>query len=453
MTRQAFGPTRLIPSLKFHEQFLVWLGEVSGTRWGMDRLNRAGHEGAMQEALQHLATGRLQPMAAWLRRHLLEHVMPFWDALYDEIHGGIFTCVQGDGTVIARDKWLWSQWRAVWVCSRLFNTIEPAEKWRSRARRIAEFCCDHGWLEEEQGWALLLDQAGAVQRGYESIYVDAFAVYGLSELARATGEDHWLVLAERTAAAALTKIERLGDALPHFPYSIKPGTKPHGIPMIWSLKLAALGGATGNPRWLHAARGMLTEIDRDFYDAAEDRIRETVWREGKGPTEDRLVSATVPGHAIEGFWFRRVVEQGGGGEVSPPAETWRRVERHLQLGWDEAQGGGLLLAVDAAGQVAAEGWPLPDLKLWWPHTEVQVAGLMAWQETGDTEWLEWYRKLWAFAAEHFVDWEHGEWRQKLDRDLQPFSGTVALPVKDPFHLPRSLMMQIEILEGSGIPRP
>ena len=40
----------------------------------------------------------------------------------------------------------------------------------------------------------------------------------------------------------------------------------------------------------------------------------------------------------------------------------------------------------------------------------------------------------------------GEWRQKLDREGRPFTATVALPVKDLFHLPRVLILCIEVLE-------
>ena len=49
-----------------------------------------------------------------------------------------------------------------------------------------------------------------------------------------------------------------------------------------------------------------------------------------------------------------------------------------------------------------------------------------------------------------MDWQNGEWRQKLNRDLTPMTTVVALPVKDPFHLPRSLILQIELLEGLGL---
>jgi N-acylglucosamine 2-epimerase len=49
-------------------------------------------------------------------------------------------------------------------------------------------------------------------------------------------------------------------------------------------------------------------------------------------------------------------------------------------------------------------------------------------------------------------WSHypvtsGEWTQWLDRYGRP-TGTAALPVKDPFHLPRALITLIELL-GPG----
>lgn len=70
----------------------------------------------------------------------------------------------------------------------------------------------------------------------------------------------------------------------------------------------------------------------------------------------------------------------------------------------------------------------------------------------DSEWLDRYESLWEVCWAHYVDWEHGEWRQKLGRDFSPLTETIALPVKDPFHLPRSLIMQIELLENKTPPR-
>lgn len=413
--------------------------------------DRVAHETQLQQALDLLREGERTPMARWLRQHLFEHILPFWDQQVDDEQGGLFTCVTDTGEQVSGEKWLWSQWRAVWVFSRIFNTLDPDPKWRDRAKAIAEFCLSHGWLQQEQGWALLLERDGTLQRGYDSIYVDAFAVYGMSELSHATGDPRWIDHARVTGEAAMRRIATMGDQLPHFPYTIAPGTKPHGVPMIWSLKLASLARATRDQTWLEQAWAMLREIDRDFYDAAEDRIVETASL--TGDTENIGPRVTLPGHVIEGMWFRLVAEQTATTPTLSSGEFWRRTERHFELGWEESTGGGLLLATDANGNVAESGWSYPDLKLWWPLTEALVTSLMGWQETSDLRWHDWYARSWKLATDHYVDWQNGEWRQKLNRDLTPFAGTVALPVKDPFHLPRSLILQIELLESGRIPAP
>ncbi len=418
----------------------------------MSGLDRNEHEAAGRAALASLKRADTAPMAAWLRGHLFGHVLPFWDPMRDTESGGLFTCVADDGQVVSGDKWLWSQWRAVWVYARLFNTLDRHEKWRDRALKIAQFCVRHGWLESEQGWALLLDRSGTVKRGYESVYVDAFAVYGLVELAAATRDSTWLDLARKTADAAMARISRMGAQLPHFPYPIPAGAKPHGVPMIWSLKLAGLAAATGESRYVETCRAMMTEVWRDFYSATADRIHETVSSTADaflGPTAE----VTVPGHVIEGLWFQRLIAAQLGLESQGAAETWRVIARHYDLGWDEAQGGGLLLATGADGHPApAAGWAFGETKLWWPQTEALFASLLGWHETGEQGWLGRYEQLWELCWAHYVDWENGEWRQKLNRDLSPLTGTIALPVKDPFHLPRSLMLQIELLENKTPPR-
>ncbi|MBL9214151.1 MAG: AGE family epimerase/isomerase, partial [Opitutaceae bacterium] len=158
-----------------------------------------------------------------------------------------------------------------------------------------------------------------------------------------------------------------------------------------------------------------------------------------------LGTAVVPGHAIEDMWFQIHVSDLLQPDPARLAEACRLILRHLELGWDQAHGGGLLLAVDADGREPV-GWKFADTKLWWPQTEALYATLLGWERTRRPEFLDWYERVWQVCLDHFVDWQHGEWRQKLDRDFQPLTDTVALPVKDPFHLPRSLLLQLELLE-------
>lgn len=409
--------------------------------------DEASTRAAFAAGMAGLRAGRTTEMAAAIRDHLLGHVMPFWDErAWEESTGSLCTCIDDRGVVQSRDKWLWSQWRAVWVYSRLFRTVETRAVWRTRAERIATFCLEHGWLEKERGWALLLEGDGAVKRGHESTYTDGFAVYGLTELYRATGDTRWADAARSSAEAALAHLAGPRDTLPHFPYEVPPGAKSHGVPMIWSLSLAELGAALDEERYRRKGRELADEVVRDFYRPAEDVVVEFVSLTGEAWSAPRG-TAVVPGHVVEGMWFQLHVLDATGDDAERRREAVRLMRRHLELGWD-ARHGGLTLAIDVHG-AAEVGWDLAELKLWWPQTEALYGALLAWRETGDTAWLDWYEKLWRVCLDHFVDWANGEWRQKLNRDLSPWSGVVALPVKDPFHLPRSLILQLELLESSA----
>lgn len=404
---------------------------------------------AFASALGGLRAGRHAPLAAWLREHLFSHVMAFWEGQVSDSDGGISTCIAADGTVVSTDKWMWSQWRAVWIFSRLARRLGADPVWLQRARRIIAFCSRKGWDEHAGGWALVLDSRGEIVRGHESIYSDAFAVSALVEYHLATGDADALSNAIRTADAALRILAGPVGRIPHFPYPIPAGAKPHGIPMIWSLVLGELGSVTGEKRYQQAAAALAEEIFRDFHRPEFDLVVEFVACDGTrlATAEGRTV---VPGHVIEGMWFNAHLAKLPGQTGQHVSEAFRLILRHLDIGWDRSNGGGLLLAVDAENRPDV-AWRFADSKLWWPQTEALYATLLGWSATGQPAFIDWYERLWRTCLDHFVDWQNGEWRQKLTRTFQPFAETVALPVKDPFHLPRSLMLQIELLEDH--PKP
>jgi len=195
---------------------------------------------------------------------------------------------------------------------------------------------------------------------------------------------------------------------------------------------------------LAEAKRLSKTIYRDHYKAADDRIIEFVNADGSDYSAPEG-AVTVPGHAIEDMWFQWHVFEQTDWKDAPREETLRLILRHMDLGWDE-QYGGILLAVDRHGRKDV-GWGFPESKLWWPQTEALYATLLGGFETGDPAYFDWYDKLWRLCLDSYVDWENGEWRQKLQRDLSPITEVIALPVKDPFHLPRALMLQIELLEA------
>lgn len=376
-----------------------------------------------------------------ISEQLFDRVVPFWITYAVDPEGGINTCIADDGTLLARDKWLWSQWRAVWVFSKLCNRFERGEEWPALAEQIADFALRHGWDEHAGGWRLCLTHDGQELRGCDSIYVDAFAIYGLVELARATGKDLFRAWACKTADHVLRRLQAPHDRIPHFPYPVPRGARVHGLPMIFSLALWELGQAVDEARFREAALAMTEDVFQNFVRPDRDLLLERIANNNREyPPPDG--TTIVPGHVIECMWFQIHIARDCGNRAAI-SECCRLIIRHLELGWDDEHGG-ILHAIDANGR-AEVGWPFPDAKLWWPHVEALYACLLAYEHTNDDSFLEWYWKVHDYSFSHFPT-PHGEWTQKLDRFGQPLEGTPSLPVKDPFHLPRALIYCLDVLD-------
>jgi N-acylglucosamine 2-epimerase len=378
----------------------------------------------------------------FLRDHLLGNIIPFWMQHGPDPSGGFNTCLADDGSLVSREKWLWSQWRAVWVFSRLYNQVEQRQEWLDLARQIYQFSASHGWDDEQGGWRLLLDHSGHTLRGCESIYVDAFAIYGLVEFAKATGDQEAVDLARKTANHVIRRLSQPHDQIPHFPYPVPPGARVHGLPMMFSLILWELGELLDDKTFREAGASLSDEIFDRFFQPDLDLIVERISASG-GRFPGPAGTAVVPGHVIEDMWFQIHIARDRA-QPQRVAESCRLMRRHAEAGWDHELGG-LFLAVDALGG-SDIGWKFADSKLWWPHTEALYAFLLAFEQTGEPWCLEWYDRIHEYSFRTFPLSEYGEWRQKLTRRGQPLTETVALPVKDPFHLPRGLLLSIEVLE-------
>jgi N-acylglucosamine 2-epimerase len=383
----------------------------------------------------------LSDLHAFLRSHLLTNIIPFWMKHAIDPAGGINTCIRDDGSLVSRDKWLWSQWRAVWVFSHLYRCHEQNPRYLEIARHIARFAAKYGWDDQVRGWVLRVSGDGEVQAGYDSVYVDGFAIYGLTELALAGGDAWALDLARKTAEAVIPRLSQRHETLPSFPYPTPPGARVHGFPMMFSLCLQELYDACKHQPYADLAAKLQDEVMRGFYRADIDMVVERI-AEDWSTYPGHLGSTVVPGHAIEDMWFQMHVALSNGRRELIP-QCIRLIKRHLEIGWD-AEYGGILLAIDAHGGPEI-GWKFADTKLWWPHTEAMYACLLAHEHCREPWCLDWYWKVHDLSFKHYPVPEHGEWTQKLDRQFRKITDVVALPVKDPFHLPRAIMLCVESL--------
>ena len=183
-------------------------------------------------------------------------------------------------------------------------------------------------------------------------------------------------------------------------------------------------------------------------------------------TEDRLHPDTIlgryvnPGHTLEDMWF--VLHQAmGSGDQAMIERVARVVSKTLEIGWDQEYGGLLLFVDQQGGQprgsvTGLEGEPMVskiqhdwDNKLWWPHSEALYTTLLAHTLTAEEHLWQWYQKIHDYTFSTFPnpDREIGEWIQIRDRKGVPEQKVVALPVKDPYHIMRNLILIAERLRA------
>jgi N-acylglucosamine 2-epimerase len=372
------------------------------------------------------------------RRALLDDVMPFWLRHgRDDRHGGFSNVLDDAGNALGFDKFLWSQGRALWTLSAMHRRVQSDGPWLDFATHVYRYLATHG-RDDRGHWVYRLDADGRVLEGDTSIAVDAFVMNGLGEYAAASGDREALDLALATQASVAARLARPGS-YGFAPYGIPEGMKNLGVAMLYSLFFFELGEVADRDDIRREGLRFVDEILDEFHVREHDALLEFVSLDGRF-VDSPAGRTCVPGHGIEALWFAiSILERSGG---SPRiADAVRLIRRHLEIAWDPEHGG-LSLAVDIAGREPVF-WKRHDCKPWWVQVEALVATAYAHAHSGEPWCLEWHDRIreWAFARYPVAT---GEWRQWLDREGRPTT-SAALPVKDPFHLPRALMALIDVL--------
>jgi N-acylglucosamine 2-epimerase len=383
---------------------------------------------------------RWEQLLALYENHLRQDVIPFWLKYgIDRKNGGIWNFLTDTGQILCEDKVLWSQARALWTFSALYNYLDRDLAWLEYADKTAKFLLAHG-RDDSGAWLFRVTRDGKPVERAQSVYVDAFAIYGLTEYFRATG-DHDALQAALETYRRTSPMLHDHSSLPTRPHSIPSGLQSHGPSMIFALVYHELGVVTGNKELL--ARALeLAEIVMTQHLKPERRLLYEFVLPGGALAPGDAGQTFIPGHAVESMWFMERIynyhlrrERVG---LAIDAIRW-----HLEQGWDE-ECGGIFLARHAKGGTPV--WHSPDSKVWWPVTESLYALLRSFEVSSEPWCLEWYEKIHDYAFTRYPNKQYGEWFQNLDREGRPIPVVVAgLAVKDPFHLPRALIYSISAL--------
>ena len=366
----------------------------------------------------------------------------------DSVNGGIYTCLDRTGKIYSTDKSVWMQGRCGWTFSYLCNTYGPRGEWLDAARSCIDFmerCCINRAAGSRMYFTVTGDGKPLRQRRY--CFSEGFYAMANAEYYAATGDRTCLENARR----AYDLIWDLHHGMPD-PTGLGPKTIPEtrtgraqADPMIYlnltqvMLRCDPEQAAKYNER----ARVSADAIIRFHYKPDLKCSLENVGPNGETRldiTEGRIVN---PGHDIECSWF--LMEQAkrtGDRELMDKAlQIFRNA---AESGWDKEYGG-LLYFIDCLG-CPPESYE-HDMKLWWPHNELLIASLMAYLETGDDYYADWFNRGLDYVKQVFVDPEYGEWYGYLRRDGKPTEPPCkGSTFKGPFNVPRCLIMLDKMLE-------
>lgn len=372
---------------------------------------------------------------------LFQDIVPFWMKHgIDHEYGGVFNCIRDDGSIINTDKYIWSQGRALWTFSALYNKIEKNKEWLSIATKLKDFLINSEARDEHGAWAFAVSREGKSIIPPQSIYADSFAIFGLTEYARINRDKEAMDIALESYQRVKPLLKD-HSTLPTEPNKIPNGYEHHGPKMIYSLVAYEVGTLLDDQSILKDARELADEVMEYHFDEKTGLIREFITYDKK-IIDNEIGMTVVPGHAVESAWFFAHIYQYWN-EPGKVKKVLRAIKKHLEFGWDD-QYGGIFLAKGIGDQKAA--WWNPEAKVWWVFTECLYALILAHEILREKWCIDWYWKIHDYAFTHFPDKKHGEWTQNLDRQGRIIDVVTSLKVKDFFHLPRSLILVIESLK-------
>ena len=91
----------------------------------------------------------LEQWSAKYRTDFQSNIMPFWiQNGMDKVHGGLYTCLDRDGTIIDRTKSVWFQGRFAFVCAYGYNQVAKNAEWLAASKNCIDFIEKHCFDED-----------------------------------------------------------------------------------------------------------------------------------------------------------------------------------------------------------------------------------------------------------------------------------------------------------------
>lgn len=386
----------------------------------------------------------IETWAEKYRSDLTENIMPFWlEHGLDRKNGGVYTCLDRDGSLMDPTKSVWFQGRFAFICSFAYNNVEKRPEWLEAARLTLDFIEAH-CFDNDGHMYFSVTAEGHPLRQRRYVFSETFAAIAMAEYSLATGDRHWAERALKVFDDTQRFLSTPGYLAPKFEESVQ--LQSHSIIMILINVGSCLRKVIDDPKLTQQIDDSIARLKKYFIHPEFKCLLETVGMNGEF-IDTNLTRTINPGHCIETSWF--IMEEA-------KLRNWDKEMLDMALeifdwswdwGWDKQYGG--IINFRDCRNLPPQDYS-QDMKFWWPQCETIIASLYAYLATGDEKYLYRHERISEWTYAHFPDADKGEWYGYLHRD-----GTVAQPAKGnlykgPFHIPRMMikgyMLCKEILE-------
>lgn len=386
----------------------------------------------------------IETWAEKYRSDLTENIMPFWlEHGLDRKNGGVYTCLDRDGSLMDSTKSVWFQGRFAFICSFAYNNVEKRPEWLEAARLTLDFIETH-CFDNDGHMYFSVTAEGRPLRQRRYVFSETFAAIAMAEYSLATGDRHWAERALKVFDDTQRFLSTPGYLAPKFEESVQ--LQSHSIIMILINVGSCLRKVIDDPKLTQQIDDSIARLKKYFIHPEFKCLLETVGMNGEF-IDTNLTRTINPGHCIETSWF--IMEEA-------KLRNWDKEMLDMALeifdwswdwGWDKQYGG--IINFRDCRNLPPQDYS-QDMKFWWPQCETIIASLYAYLATGDEKYLYRHERISEWTYAHFPDESEGEWYGYLHRD-----GTVAQPAKGnlykgPFHIPRMMikgyMLCKEILE-------
>ncbi len=244
-------------------------------------------------------------LSAYVQRYeneLIDNVIPFWEThCVDQEYGGYFTSLDRDGSVYDTEKYMWMQWRIVYMFATFYMSPYRQERWLEIARQGFDFLTKHG-KSGDGTYYFALNRQGTPTMAPSNIFSDCFAAMGAAAMYKATGEARY----KREADSAMHNyIRRMDNPKGRWEKAMpgKPKRLSHGHFMILANLGSVMKDCLGTDEYDAETERAVNTVLGKFWNEEYHVLFENVNPDGTfdlDSCEGRFIN---PGHGLESMWF------------------------------------------------------------------------------------------------------------------------------------------------------